>query len=76
MIIKKLPLLLSLLLAVGLFTIGCSSELDRCMDKKAEQMFGSSLKHLKKYERRGELTPSGKQTLRIIETECNKQGIY
>ena len=76
MIIKKLPLLLSLLLAVGMLSVGCTTELDRCMDRQADLMFGSSLKHLKKYERRGELTPSGKQTLRIIERECNKQGIY
>ena len=65
---KKLLLLLSLVLAVGMLSVGCSSELDRCMDKKAEQMFDSSVKELKKY---------GHQTrVNMIEYECNKQGIY
>ena len=60
---KALLLLLSLLL-----TIGCSSELDRCMEKKAEEGFNTSIKTLEKNGR--------KPLVNMIERECNKQGIY
>ena len=56
---KALLLLISLLL-----TIGCSSELDRCMDKKAEAFGKDSYKDL------------SKDTQRWLENDCNKQGIY
>jgi len=65
---KKLPLLLSLLLAVGMLSVGCTTELDRCMDRKAEQIYLSSLKTLKKQDQTVELN--------WLEYECNKQGIY
>ena len=65
---KKLLILLSLLLAVGMLSVGCTTELDRCMDRKAEQIYLSSLKTLKKQDQTVELNR--------LEYECNKQGIY
>ena len=47
-----------------MLSVGCSTELDRCMDKKAEAFGKDSYKDL------------SKDTQRWLENDCNKQGIY